>query len=442
MTESTERPTATEQGVAWGDHPGDAERRRLRRRPRGRLREESLKAFEEGDIVDGYGGEGRPRRGPARHRLQVRGRHPLARAVHPQRRRPQRGRAAWATRSRPWSCTKEDKDGRLVLSKKRAQYERAWGTIEKIKENDGGRRGPGHRGRQGRPDPRHRPAGLPPGLARRAAPCARPAALRRPASCEAKIIELDKNRNNVVLSRRAWLEETQKESRDGRSSHNLQAGRGPQGRGVERRQLRCLRRPRRHGRPHPRVRAVVEARRPPGLRVVAVGDEVTVQVLDVDLEPRAASACRSRPPSRIRGREFASSHQVGELVYGRVPKLVPFGAFVQVGDGIEGLVHISEMVGAPRRLARAGRHARRGARGSRSSTSTSSAAASACRSSRPPRTRPSSPPPRTSWPSRRAPTRATRASTPRVPMSRVPTAEGDYADGQATSTTSRATPSA
>src|SRR4029079_12242445 len=41
--------------------------------------------------------------------------------------------------------------------------------------------------------------------------------------------------------------------------------------------------------------------------------------------------------------EFATGHQVGELVYGRVTKLVPFGAFVQVGDGIEGLVHISEM---------------------------------------------------------------------------------------------------
>ena len=41
--------------------------------------------------------------------------------------------------------------------------------------------------------------------------------------------------------------------------------------------------------------------------------------------------------------EFATGHQVGELVYGRVTKLVPFGAFVQVGEGIEGLVHISEM---------------------------------------------------------------------------------------------------
>ena len=37
---------------------------------------------------------------------------------------------------------KEDKEGRLVLSKKRAQYERAWGTIEKIKEEDGIVRGP------------------------------------------------------------------------------------------------------------------------------------------------------------------------------------------------------------------------------------------------------------------------------------------------------------
>ncbi len=65
---------------------------------------------------------------------------------------------------------KEDKEGRLVLSKKRAQYERAWGTIEEIKEKDGVVQRPGHRGRQGRPHPRHRPAGLPPGLPRRAPP--------------------------------------------------------------------------------------------------------------------------------------------------------------------------------------------------------------------------------------------------------------------------------
>jgi small subunit ribosomal protein S1 len=56
--------------------------------------------------------------------------------------------------------------------------------------------------------------------------------------------------------------------------------------------------------------------------------------------------------------EFANTHQVGELVYGRITKLVPFGAFVQVGGGIEGLVHISEMashhVEAPEQVANPG----------------------------------------------------------------------------------------
>src|SRR5208337_4542009 len=76
--------------------------------------------------------------------------------------------------------------------------------------------------------------------------------------------------------------------------------------------------------------------------VVNVGDEVTVQVLDVDLDKERISlslkATQSDP-----WQDFANAHRVGELVYGRITKLVPFGAFVQVGDGIEGLVHISEM---------------------------------------------------------------------------------------------------
>ena len=76
--------------------------------------------------------------------------------------------------------TKEDKDGRLILSKKRAQYERAWGTIEALKEKDEVVVRPGHRGRQGRPHPRHRPARLPSRLARRPAPGPRPAPVRRP----------------------------------------------------------------------------------------------------------------------------------------------------------------------------------------------------------------------------------------------------------------------
>jgi small subunit ribosomal protein S1 len=108
---------------------------------------------------------------------------------------------------------KEDKEGRLVLSKKRAQYERAWGTIEKVKEEDGIVRGPVIEVVKG---------GLILDIGLRGFLPASLVELRRVRdlapyvgrSLEAKIIELDKNRNNVVLSRRAWLEETQKEQRE------------------------------------------------------------------------------------------------------------------------------------------------------------------------------------------------------------------------------------
>src|SRR5205085_1641618 len=76
--------------------------------------------------------------------------------------------------------------------------------------------------------------------------------------------------------------------------------------------------------------------------VVAVGDEITVQVLEVDLS-RERISLSLKATQQDPWQEFASAHKVGELVYGRVTKLVPFGGFVQVGEGIEGLVHISEM---------------------------------------------------------------------------------------------------
>ena len=111
---------------------------------------------------------------------------------------------------------KEDKEGRLLLSKKRAQYERAWGTIEKIKEADGMVEGPVIEVVKG---------GLIVDIGLRGFLPASLVELRRVRdlapyigkTVQAKIIELDKNRNNVVLSRRAYLEETQKESRDSSS---------------------------------------------------------------------------------------------------------------------------------------------------------------------------------------------------------------------------------
>ena len=110
--------------------------------------------------------------------------------------------------------TKEDKEGRLILSKKRAQYERAWGTIEKKKENEEMVEGLVIEVVKG---------GLIVDIGLRGFLPASLVELRRVRDLlpyvgkvmQAKIIELDKNRNNVVLSRRAYLEETQKEARDG-----------------------------------------------------------------------------------------------------------------------------------------------------------------------------------------------------------------------------------
>ena len=157
---------------------------------------------------------------------------------------------------------------------------------------------------------------------------------------ECKIIELDKNRNNVVLSRRAYLEETQREQRD-EFLTNLKPGEIRKGTvssvvnfgafvdlgGMD-------------GLVHVSELSWKHVDHPSS--VVQVGDEVTVQVLDVDLS-RERISLSLKATQQDPWQEFAGGHQVGELVYGRVTKLVPFGAFVQVGEGIEGLVHISEM---------------------------------------------------------------------------------------------------
>jgi small subunit ribosomal protein S1 len=234
---------------------------------------------------------------------------------------------------------KEDKEGRLVLSKKRAQYERAWGTIEEIKERDGVVSGPVIEVVKG---------GLIVDIGLRGFLPASLVELRRVRdlqpyvgrTLEAKIIELDKNRNNVVLSRRAFLEETQKEQREDFLA-NLTPGE------VRRGVVSSV----------VNFGAFVDLGGMDGLihvselswkhvdhpgSVVQVGDEVTVQVLEVDLD-RERISLSLKATQQDPWQEFASSHRVGELVYGRVTKLVPFGSFVQVGDGIEGLVHISEM---------------------------------------------------------------------------------------------------
>ena len=76
--------------------------------------------------------------------------------------------------------------------------------------------------------------------------------------------------------------------------------------------------------------------------VVTVGDEVTVEVLDVDME-RERVSLSLKATQEDPWQHFARTHQIGQIVPGKVTKLVPFGSFVRVEEGIEGLVHISEL---------------------------------------------------------------------------------------------------
>ena len=234
---------------------------------------------------------------------------------------------------------KEDKEGRLILSKKRAQYERAWGDVEKIKEADGVVTGSVIEVVKG---------GLIVDIGLRGFLPASLIELRRVRDLtpylgqeiEAKILELDKNRNNVVLSRRALLEQSQSETR---SSFLTNLEKGQIRKGVVSSIVN--------------FGAFVDLGGVDGLvhvselswkhiehasEVVEVGQEVTVEVLEVDMDRERVSLslkATQEDPWQV----FARTHAIGQIAPGSVTKLVPFGAFVRVADGIEGLVHISEL---------------------------------------------------------------------------------------------------
>ena len=234
---------------------------------------------------------------------------------------------------------KEDKEGRLILSKKRAQYERAWGRIEETMAAGHTIKGPVIEVVKG---------GLILDIGLRGFLPASLVDLRRVrdlqpyigTELEAKIIELDRNRNNVVLSRRAFLEESQSEGRK-KFLENLQKGERRKGTvssivnfgafvdlgGVD-------------GLVHVSELSWKHVDHPS--EVVAVGQEVEVEVLDVDLE-RERVSLSLKATQEDPWKEFERKYKAGEVISGQVTKLVPFGAFVRVAQGIEGLVHISEL---------------------------------------------------------------------------------------------------
>src|SRR6185312_372123 len=122
---------------------------------------------------------------------------------------------------------------------------------------------------------------------------------------ECKVIELNRSRNNVVLSRRAVLEEERKEVRQ-QILDRLQPGQ------------------------------VVEG------AISNIGDVVPVKVLDIDRDRQRISLglkqTQEDPWQRV-----MDTYNVGDELEGKVTKVVSFGAFVEILDGVEGLVHISEL---------------------------------------------------------------------------------------------------
>jgi small subunit ribosomal protein S1 len=234
---------------------------------------------------------------------------------------------------------KEDDQGRLVLSKKRAQYERAWGRIEGVM-NDGGTV-TGHvievvKG------------GLIVDIGLRGFLPASLVDLRRVRDLqpfvgepiEAKVIELDRNRNNVVLSRRAYLEEEQAEQRQafltdlkegdvrpGVVSSVVNFGAFVDLGGMD-------------GLVHVSELSWRHVNHPG--EIVTVGDQVKVKVLEVDYD-RERISLSIRQTAEDPWEMFARGTSVGTVVSGKVTKTVPFGAFVSVGEGVEGLVHVSEI---------------------------------------------------------------------------------------------------
>ena len=235
--------------------------------------------------------------------------------------------------------TKEDKEGRLILSKRRAEYERAWKRVEEKYQSGETVEGEVIEVVKG---------GLILDIGLRGFLPASLVDLRRVKDLnaylgtrvEARVIEMDRNRNNVVLSRRAVLEEARKAERQEILS-KLKAGMRLKGTvssivdfgafvdlgGID-------------GLIHISELSWNHVNHPS--EVVKVGQEVEVQVLDVDLNRERISLGLKQTTEDL-WKTLVKKYPTGAIVEGTVTKLVTFGAFVDLGEGVEGLVHISEM---------------------------------------------------------------------------------------------------
>jgi small subunit ribosomal protein S1 len=235
--------------------------------------------------------------------------------------------------------TKEDQDGRLIISKKRARFEKAWRRIEAAAESGEPVEGNVIEVVKG---------GLIIDLGVRGFLPASLVDIRRVpnldeymgTTIECKVIELNRSRNNVVLSRRAVLEEERKEVRqqildrlepglvvEGQISNIVDFGAFVDLDGID-------------GLIHISELSWSHVNHPS--QVLEIGDTVKVKVLDIDRERQRISLglkqTQEDPWQRI-----VNTYNIGDELVGTVTKVVTFGAFVEILDGVEGLVHISEL---------------------------------------------------------------------------------------------------
>jgi small subunit ribosomal protein S1 len=235
--------------------------------------------------------------------------------------------------------TKEDQDGRLLLSKKRARFEKAWRRIEGAAESGEPVEGTVIEVVKG---------GLIIDLGVRGFLPASLVDIRRVQNLdeflgqkiECKVIELNRSRNNVVLSRRAVLEERNKEVRqqildrlqpgmivEGAISNIVDFGAFVDLDGID-------------GLIHISELSWSHVNHPS--EILSIGDTVPVKVLDIDRDRQRISLglkqTQEDPWQRV-----VDTYNINDELEGTVTKVVTFGAFVEILDGVEGLVHISEL---------------------------------------------------------------------------------------------------
>lgn len=234
---------------------------------------------------------------------------------------------------------KEDQDGRLILSKKRAEVEQNFDRIEKIYENGDIVEGEIIECVKG---------GLIVDIGLRGFLPASLIDVRKTKDlqsfigerCVCKIIEVDRHRNNVVLSRKVIIEDERKEQRK-EILNSIEIGQIKKGiitsiadfgafvdvGGVD-------------GLIHISELSWNHVKHPS--EVVNVNQEVDVEILGIDYEKQRLSL-GLKQTQKDPWLERIKDYSVKDVVKGKVTRMVKFGLFVQTEEGLEGLVHISEL---------------------------------------------------------------------------------------------------